>query len=120
MAQNLVIIGTFAANDPEKATLPFMMGNAALAKDIDVLVGLQSDGVTLAQKGVAETIHAEGFPPLKEALDAFLAAGGRLGVCGTCIRARGIAPDELIAGPFVGDTAGFVDATMHADQVLMY
>jgi len=45
----------------------------------DTLVFLSIEGVRLAQKGMADTIHEEGFAPLKELMDNFVKAGARSG-----------------------------------------
>ena len=40
--------------DPERATFPLMLANAAQAMDVEAVVVLQGTGVYLAKKGYAE------------------------------------------------------------------
>ena len=47
-------IATCAGDSPEKAAMPFVMANAALAMDVQATVCLQGNGVYLAQKGYAK------------------------------------------------------------------
>jgi uncharacterized protein involved in oxidation of intracellular sulfur len=49
--EKILYIGTSADDDPEKASMPFVMACAALAMDIKATIALQGNGVYLAQKG---------------------------------------------------------------------
>ncbi len=76
--EKLILMCTHGPEDPERATIPFVMATTAQASDMDVVIGLQVDGVLLARKGVAETIAAPAFPPLKELMDIYLENGGKI------------------------------------------
>ena len=54
--EKLVIMVTHGPEEPELATIPFVMAGAAVASDVDVVMGFQGDGCRLVQKGVAETV----------------------------------------------------------------
>ena len=98
-AEKILYIATCAGDDPEKAAMPFVMANAALAMDIKATIVLQGNGVYLAQKGYAEKmLSAGGFPPLKELLTSFMELGGQLKVCVPCIKSRNIEESELVQG----------------------
>lgn len=89
--EKILYIGTKAGDDPEKAAMPFVMANAALAMDIEATVCLQGNGVYLAQKGYADTMMPPGgFPPLKKLVGEFVELGGKLLVCVPCIKERHI------------------------------
>ncbi|MGD9249804.1 MAG: DsrE family protein [Desulfobacterales bacterium] len=98
--EKILYIGTKAGDDPEKAAMPFVMANAALAMDIEATVCLQGNGVYLAQKGYAEKmLPPGGFPSLKKLVSEFVELGGRLLVCVPCIKERQIDEGaELIDG----------------------
>ena len=74
--KRMVIIATQAGEDPERATIPFVMANAALASDTDVTVILQTTGVFLGVKDYAEHVRAEAFPPLNDLMRDFSELGG--------------------------------------------
>jgi predicted peroxiredoxin len=94
-AEKILYIGTAAAENPEKAAMPFVMALAALAMDIGATVCLQGNGVYLAQKGYAEKCPPPGgFPPLATLVREFLEFGGNLLVCVPCIKERHI--DESV------------------------
>jgi predicted peroxiredoxin len=121
MAEKLLIMCTHGPEDPELATIPFVMATAAQASDVEVLVGLQGSGALLAKKGVAEGIAAPAFPPLKQLLDAYLEAGGKLFVCGPCVKSRGINPEtEFVPNATVVNAATFVKEATEATNVLVY
>ncbi len=63
--EKILYIGTKAADDPEKAAMPFVMANAAMAMDMEATVCLQGNGVYLALKGYTEKMTAlrAGFRP---------------------------------------------------------
>ena len=51
---------TFAKDNTDKATVAFVVANAAAASNQQTLVFLSIEGVRLSQKGVADGIHEEG------------------------------------------------------------
>jgi predicted peroxiredoxin len=54
--------------------------------------------VWLATKGYADDIQKEGFQPLREVMQAYIANGGQIWACGTCAKPRGITETDLIQG----------------------
>jgi uncharacterized protein involved in oxidation of intracellular sulfur len=119
-SQKLLIIGTHAEENPDKATLPFVLGSSALAMGTDVIVILQSTGVYLAMKGYADHVHASGFPPLAEMLETFFDAGGKLMVCSPCLMARKIDPSDLIPNAEVVAGATLVAEALESDSTITY
>ncbi|MFZ0052232.1 MAG: DsrE family protein [Desulfobaccales bacterium] len=74
--EKIVLIATHAGEDPERASFPLMLANAAQAMDVEAVVVLQANGVYLAQKGYADNITVPGFTPLKQLIDGYVANGG--------------------------------------------
>lgn len=89
---------THADDDPERATLAFIVANVAASADQSVVVLLTIEGVWLAQPGRADGLHKDGFPALKDVMQQFLANGGQIWACGTCAKPRGIGEAGLIPG----------------------
>ena len=98
--EKILYIGTHAGENPEKAAMPFVMANAALAMDMHAVVCLQGNGVYLAYKGYVEKMAPPGgFPPVAKLLKDFLELGGTLLVCVPCIKERNIDDkSELVEG----------------------
>ena len=86
-----------------------MVANAAVASDKDTLVFLSIEAVRLSQQGVAESIHEEGFAPLKDLMNSFLEAGGKIFVCSPCFKKRKLEEDKLIDGALIVGGAKLVE-----------
>jgi len=99
--------GSFCVSIPSskdnagKATVGFAMANAAVMSGKDTMVFLSVEGVRLSQKGYADGIQEQGFPPLKELIAGFAKAGGKIYVCSVCFKTRGLAENNLVAGATV-------------------
>lgn len=89
---------THGREDPERATLPFIVANVAASADQEAIVLLTIEGVWLATKGYADDIHFHGMQPLSEVIASLLAAGGQIWACGACTKPRGIVDEHLIQG----------------------
>lgn len=118
--QKLVFMVLHGPDHPEHATIPFVMGCAALASDIDVVLGFQADGVELVRVGVADGIQAPGFPPLAKLLRDFRELGGSLLVCAPCMNSRGITAADLIEGTEIVAAGRFVAEITSATNSLVY
>jgi predicted peroxiredoxin len=118
--EKLVIMVTHGPDDPELATIPFAMAGAAVASDVDVVMGFQGEGCLLVKKGVAETVTAPEFAPLGQLLDAVREFGGQLLVCSPCVKSRGLTQDDLVAGAEVVAAARFVAEITSATNSLVY
>ena len=100
---------THGKEDPERATLPFVVGNVAVTADQDTVVLLTVEGVRLATKGYADSIHKEGFQPLAEVIQSYVANGGEVWACGACTKPRGITEADLIPGAKIVTAANVVE-----------
>lgn len=105
----LLIHCTHGREDPERATLAFIVGNVAASADQSVALLLTIEGVWLATPGYADAIHHEGFPALSEVIASFRANGGQIWVCGTCAKPRGVTEDHLIEGARIVTAANVVE-----------
>lgn len=105
----LMVHCTHGAEDPERSTLAFIVGNVAASADQQVVVLLTIEGVWLATKGYADSIHKEGFQPLRDVMGAFVANGGQIWVCGACANPRGITAEQLVEGARIVTAAQAVE-----------
>ena len=88
--EKIIYILTHAGEDPERASLPFVLASAAQVLEVEAVVALQGTAVYLAKKGYLEHVFAAGLPPLKDLVSNYLQEGGKLLVCVPCIRERKI------------------------------
>ena len=121
MAEKLVFMVTRGPAEAELVTFPFMMAAAALASDVDVVMGFQGDAVELMRRGVADGIQAPEFPPLAKLIADVRELGGKLLLCSPCLKSRGITfPDDVIAGTEVVAAARFIAEITSATNSLVY
>jgi predicted peroxiredoxin len=119
-SKKLFIMVTHGPENPELATLPFVMATAAQASDVEVVMGFQGNGSMLTVKCMADHVMAYGFPPLSDLVQAFFEGGGKMYVCGPCTGARKIGPREIVQGAEIVGAAAFVNESLSADQALIY
>ena len=109
MAGKFCVSLTFAKDNSDKATVAFVIANAAVASDKETLVFLSIEGVRLSQKGYADDIHEEGFAPLKDLMANFAAAGGKIYVCSPCFNKRKLDPNALVSSAAIVGGAKLVE-----------
>ncbi len=56
-----------------------------------------------------DSIHKEGFQPLRDIIQTFVGNGGQIWVCGTCAIPRGINETHLIEGAKIVTAAQVVE-----------
>jgi uncharacterized protein len=100
---------THAKDDPDRATVAFVVANAAVASDKQTVVFLSTEAVRLSQKGYADDVHEEGFAPLRELMANFAAAGGTVYVCSPCFKKRKLDEANLVAGAVIVGGAKLVE-----------
>jgi predicted peroxiredoxin len=89
-----VVSLTRAKDDTDRATVAFVVANAAIASEKEVVVFLNIEGTRLSQSGYPDDLHEAGFSP--------------------CFKKRALHEDQLIPGAktiggatlveFMGDT----------------
>ncbi|MBI1394523.1 MAG: sulfur reduction protein DsrE [Betaproteobacteria bacterium] len=111
---------SFSTDNPDKATVAFVVANAAVASSQNTLVFLSIEGVRLSQKGFADAIHEPGFAPLKELIDNFVAAGGTIWVCSPCFKKRSLDENGLIPGATIVGGAKLVEFLSDGTPCMSY
>jgi len=92
----VLFVSTHFDDNLELATMPWAVGNAALAEDKQVSIFLQGLSVREAKKNETKGLRFPPFPSLDTLRKAFLEAGGKIYVCAPCLKAHAIEADELI------------------------
>ena len=118
--EKIVIFGTHGPEDPERASLPFVIGNAALVMDVEAVVFLQGTAVLLVKEGCYEHVFAAGLPPLKDLMDSFIEQGGTILVCTPCIQERKITEDMLLQQAIPVKAGRAVMEILEASNVMTY
>lgn len=116
----ILIHNTQGKEDLERATLAFIVANAALTSGQEAIVLLTIDGVWFATPGYADGLQAEGFGPIGELISSFIKNGGQVWVCGVCIKPRKIDGENLIEGAQIVGAAVAVEAMVNGAQTLSF
>jgi predicted peroxiredoxin len=120
MSKKLVFVLTHGPEDPERASIPFVMAAAAQASGAEVVLVFQSNGVFLLRKGMIEHVPAAGFAPLPDLLDVFRESGGRLYACIPCLNARNLVAEDLVEGAELVNAGAVVAEFLDATNVVVY
>jgi len=79
-----VILVSGAADGGMRATLAFTAALSAASMGQPTLVFLAGDGAHWGYEGRADGVRAAGFPALADLIEAFVDAGGQIGLCSPC------------------------------------
>jgi predicted peroxiredoxin len=109
MPKKFLIHCTHGKEDAERATLPFIVANAAATADQEATVFLTAEAVRIATRGYADPIRKEGMKPLMEVMQSYLENGGKIWACGACTGPRGITEGDLIPGAQIVTAVNLVE-----------
>ena len=111
---------THAKDNTDKATVAFVIANAAVASDKSTVVFLSTEGVRLATPGYADGIHEEGFAPLQSLMASYAKAGGRILVCSPCFKRRKLDETRLVDGAVIAGGAKLVEFLSNGTPCVSY
>jgi predicted peroxiredoxin len=97
MARKVLINLATGLEDPERVTVAFLVGGAALERGDAVAMWLTKEAVRLALDGHAEAVACDGCPPLGRLFEQYADGGGELLVCPICFNARKLAESGMVA-----------------------
>ncbi len=109
MPGKFVVSLTCAKDNTDKATVAFVVANAAVASDKKTLVFLSIEGTRLSQRGFADDIREDGFAPLADLMKSFVEAGGEIYVCSPCFKKRSLDETRLVPGAVIVGGAKLVE-----------
>ena len=120
MSNKFCVSLSCAKDNPDKATVAFVIANAAAGSGKETLVFLSVEAVRLAQRGYADDIREEGFAPLKELMENFVKAGGTMYVCSPCFKKRKLDETNLVAGAAIVGGAKLVEFLSDGSPCVSY
>lgn len=109
MSNKLLFLCTQGKNDPERAILPFVAANVAVTAGQEAIVVCTIDGVWLGTKGGTAGVEFKGLPVLTQLYQEYVAAGGKVWLCGACTKPRGITDEQLVPGTTIVGAAKVVE-----------
>lgn len=118
MSRKVLINLATGLEDPERVTVAFLVGGAAVQRGDAAAMWLTKEAVRLALPGHAEAIACGGCPPLSRLFEQYADGGGQLLVCPICFNARKLDEGAMVANARIAgatpvfDWLGDDDATI--------
>ncbi len=109
MSEKLIFTCTAGAEDPERATLPFIAANVAASAGQEAVVLCTVEAVRLGTHGGTNGVAYEGIPTLADVYNDFVGNGGQVWLCGVCTKPRGITEDDCAKGAQIVGAAKVVE-----------
>jgi len=115
--ETVTLIINDAAYGKERAWNALRLAMAMMTKDMRINIFLLEDGVTVAKKGQRPP---EGYYNLEKMLAQLVQNGAKIRVCSTCLQARGLSQNDLIAGVEAGKILDLVEWIKESKSVLSF
>lgn len=106
----LMFTVSHGAEDPERATVPFIAAATAAVSGQRARVVCTAEAVWLGTPGYADRIEVDGMPPLADLVRQLVEAGGEIWLCSACTTRRRITGDDTIDGALIVGAARIVEA----------
>jgi len=116
MSQILFIVNDAPYGNERAYNALRLAGSLAAKEDVYVRVFLMADAVTCAKAGQKVP---EGYYNVQLMLGKVIRKG-EVGLCGTCMDARGVTQTEMLEGVNRSTLAQLADWTLEADKVLVF
>jgi uncharacterized protein involved in oxidation of intracellular sulfur len=115
--KTLVIVNDSPYGDERCYNALRLAGSLAKREGEQVKVFLLGDGAACALHGQK---LPQGYYNLEGMLRVVCTRGGEIGVCGTCMDARGLVDESLVEGTHRSTLEQLTDWTLWADKVLVF
>jgi len=118
--KKITYIATYGEDNPEKATIPFILATGAMAMEVIPVIILQSNAVMLAVKDFAEKIIFKEGISLKQLINNYTEAGYKLLLCGPCVEKRNLQEKDFIDGAMIIGAARVTEEVLSSVNVITY
>lgn len=120
MSEKLIFNCTAGADDPERATLPFIAANVAASAGQEAIVLCTIDAVHLGTNGGTDGVAFEGIPALSDVYTDFVGNGGQVWLCGVCTKPRNITEDDCAKGAQIVGAAKVVEEIVAGAKAIAF
>jgi predicted peroxiredoxin len=109
MARKILINLATGLEDPERVTVAFLVGGAALQRGDAVAMWLTKEAVRLALASHAEAVACDGCSPLSKLFEQYAENGGELLVRPICFNARKLDEGTTVANSTIAGATAMLD-----------
>jgi len=120
MTDKLLFNCSHGAEDPERATLPFVAANVAAIAGQQAVVLCTINAAWLGTTGGTDNVTADGYPDLATLYDEFVGNGGKVCLCGACTKPRNISEDQLTKGARIVGAAAAVEEIVNGAKSVAF
>lgn len=116
--ERMLVNCTYGEEEPERATVPFIVASTAAASGSSTVVICTAEGVWIGTTGYADRVAFEGMATLRELVDVFIEAGGEIWLCSACTSVRDIDEGDLAPGARIVGAAQIVEAVASGGRMV--
>ncbi|MFC3286085.1 DsrE family protein [Litchfieldella rifensis] len=95
--QKFLLNCQYGTDNLERATIMFILATSA-SKTSETAVFISSNATDLCVRGALDGLVAKGYEPLADLVAQYQANGGLIWVCPVCVKAKGLAQEDLLPG----------------------
>ena len=118
--KHILYVQTSGVDTPKRLYSPFVLATTAKAMDIDATICFLGLGITVAKKGMAETVKEGDFPTLKKIVDQASQAGVKFMVCEQSTQLLRLKRGDFIPEAEIVGAATLNDLVLDADATMWF
>lgn len=120
--KKILYVQTSGIDTPRRLYSPFILAQTAKAQNIEPAIYFLGEGITVVEKGKAETIKMGDFPTLKEVMDETVKQGIQLLVCQQSMKVWGenLTPDDFVNGSKIVGAATLNSLVLEYDATMWF
>ena len=106
-------------SNPNKVTVAFTMALNALKKGHSATIILMVEAVELGKPGATDGMDIGApFEPVSDLLEKYRAAGGKIAICGACMKHNGMSAEDMDPAYEIITAPDVIDLLMNAEGSL--
>lgn len=114
----VIVCVSSGTDDRTRATLGMLAAKAAVAQGHEVVIWLQGEAASIANKNVYDKIQGINMPPMKDIVASLIGDKVPVWVCEACGKGRNVTPENWLATASYKNMGDYVTAALAADKNL--
>ncbi len=118
--KKMLYVQTSGIDTPERLYSPFVLGQTAVAMNLDATVYFLGMGITVVKRGEAEKVQVGKFPKLSDVMNQAVRAGVKLMVCEQSTQLLNLKRGDFVEHAKVVGAATLNDLVLDSDGVMWF